>query len=107
MTSLPLDNLICIGQIKTEPPKQAKFDGLVRSGRVRLTDAENPVPALESRFDLAYNAAHAVSLAALRWHDYRSESRYQVFQTLTHTLFMDAVQWRILDQAHRKRNLAD
>ncbi len=107
MTSSPPDNLVRIGQLKTEPPVQAEFDGLVRSGPVRLTDAENPALALESRFDLAYNAAHAVSLAALCWHDYRSESRYQVFQTLTHTLSMDAVQWRILDQAHRKRNLAD
>ena len=106
MTSSPLDNLVRIGLLKAEPPVQAEFDGLVRSGRVRLMDAENPVLALESRFDLAYNAAHALSLAALRWHGYRSESRYQVFRTLTHTLSLDVAQWRILDQAHRKRNLA-
>ena len=107
MSSSPLDNLVRVGQLKTEPPVQAEFDGLLRSGRVRLTDVENPALVLESRFDPAYNATHALSLAALRWHGYRSESRYQVFQTLTHTLFMDAVQWRILDQAHRKRNLAE
>ena len=107
MTSSSLDNLVRVGQLKTEPPTQAEFDGLVRSGRVRLADAGNPALALESRFDLAYNAAHALSLAALRWHGYRSENRYQVFQTLTHTLALDATQWRILDQAHRKRNLAE
>lgn len=107
MTSSPLDNLVRIGQLKAEPPAQAEFDGLVRSGRVRLKDAENAALALESRFDLAYNAAHALSLAALRWHGYRSENRYLVFQTLTHTLALDATQWRVLDQAHRKRNLAE
>lgn len=105
--SSPLDNLARIGQLKAEPPAQAEFDGLLRSGRVRLADAQNRALSLESRFDLAYNAAHALSLAALRWHGYRSENRYQVFQCLTHTLALEAVQWRVLDQAHRKRNLAE
>lgn len=103
----PLDNLVRIGQLKTEPPAQAEFDGLVRSGQVRLADAANAGLSLESRFDLAYNAAHALSLAAMRWHGYRSENRYQVFQCLSHTLRLEAVQWRVLDQAHHKRNLAE
>lgn len=107
MTSSPLDNLVRIGKLKAEPPAQAEFDGLVRSGLVRLRDAENAALSLESRFDLAYNAAHALSLAALRWHGYRSENRYLVFQSLTHTLALDAAQWRVLDQAHNKRNLAE
>lgn len=107
MNSSPLDNLARIGALKAEPPAQAEFDGLVRSGRVRLTDAKNPALDLESRFDLAYNAAHALSLAALRWHGYRSTNRYQVFQCLIHTLALEASQWRVLDQAHRKRNLAE
>ena len=107
MTSSPLDNLVRIGKLKAEPPAQAEFDGLVRSGLVRLRDAENAALSLESRFDLAYNAAHALSLAALRWRGYRSENRYLVFQCLTHTLALEAVQWRVLDQAHNKRNLAE
>lgn len=107
MASSPLDNLVSIGQLKTEPPAQAELDGLIRSGLARLCDAENVTLSLESRFDLAYNAAHALSLAALRWHGYRSENRYLVFQTLTHTLALENVQWRVLDQAHRKRNLAE
>ena len=107
MTSSPLDNLVRIGKLKVEPPAQAEFDGLVRSGLVRLRDAENATLSLESRFDLAYNAAHALSLAALRWHGYRSENRYLVFQSLTHTLSLEATQWRVLDQAHNKRNLAE
>ena len=35
---------------------------------------------------LVYNAAHALCLAALRWHGYRSGNRYIVFQLLPHTL---------------------
>jgi len=107
MSTSPLDNLVRIGQLKAEPPAQAEFDGLLRSGQVRLRDAQIESLGLESRFDLAYNAAHALSLAALRWHGYRSENRYQVFQCLTHTLALEATQWRVLDQAHRKRNLAE
>ena len=107
MSSSPLQNLLRTGQLKAEDPARGEFQGLVRSGLVRLADADNATLALESRFDLAYNAAHALSLAALRWHGYRSESRYLVFQTLNHTLSLENAQWRVLDQAHRKRNLAE
>lgn len=107
MPSSALDNLVRIGQLKAESPAQVELDGLIRSGQVRLKDAVNATLSLESRFDLAYNAAHALSLAALRWHGYRSENRYQVFQCLTHTLGLEAAQWRVLDNAHRKRNLAE
>jgi hypothetical protein len=79
----------------------------VRSGRRRLQDAENDTLNLESRFDLAYNAAHALALAALRCCGFRSDNRYRVFQCLTHTLDLSNDQWRVLDQAHRKRNLAE
>lgn len=107
MASSPLDNLVRIGKLKAEPPAQAEFDGLVRSGLVRLRDAENGTLSLESRFDLAYNAAHALSLAAMRWHGCRSENRYLVFQCLEHTIGLENTQWRVLDQAHKKRNLAE
>ncbi len=102
-----LDNLARIGKLKAEPGTQSEFDGLVRSGNVRLRDAQSKAISLESRFDLTYNAAHALSLAALRWHGYRSDNRYLVFQSLTHTLKLPAEQWRVLDNAHRKRNLAE
>ena len=102
-----LDNLVRIGKLKTEPPAPSELAGLLRSGGVRLADAERAALSVESRFDLAYNAAHAFSLAALRWHGYRSENRYLVFQSLTHTLSLLPAQWRVLDDAHRKRNLAE
>jgi len=102
-----LDNLVRTGQLKGEPPAQAEFDGLVRSGTRRLKDAQTKGLHIESAFDLAYNAAHALSLAALRWHGYRSDNRYIVFQCLVHTLQLPAEQWRVLDAAHRKRNVAE
>jgi hypothetical protein len=43
----------------------------------------------------------------LRWHGYRSENRFTVFQCLTHTLGWDDVRWRVLDAAHRQRNLVE
>lgn len=102
-----LDNLVRTGQLKREPPAQQELDGLIRSGLARLNDAETASLSLESRFDLAYNAAHALSLAALRWYGFRSENRYLVFQTLAHTLKLPAEQWRVLATAHQKRNYVE
>ena len=102
-----LDNLVKARQLKAEPPSEKEVAGLISSGLARLRDAGNESLSIESRFDLAYNAAHALSLAALRRAGYRSESRYIVFQCLKHTLDLPNAQWRILDQAHRKRNLAE
>ena len=102
-----LDNLVRVRQLKAEAGAQSEIDGLARPGSARLRDAGNPTLNPESRFDLAYNAAHALSLAALRWHGYRSENRYTVFQCLVHTLGLPTEQWRVLDQAHRRRNLAE
>jgi hypothetical protein len=102
-----LANLARIGQLKTEAPDARERAGLLRSATVRLHDARQATLSLESRFDLAYNAAHAGALAALRAHGYRSENRYLVFQCLEHTLGWKPVQWLLLDQAHKKRNLAE
>lgn len=99
-----LDNLVRTGQLKPEPPAEQELAGLIRSGLARLRDAETSSLSLEGRFDLAYNAAQALSLAALRWHGYRPENRYVVFQALAHTLNLPAAQWRVLASAHQKRN---
>lgn len=107
MTQRELDNLVRIGQLKREPAQPSEISGLLRSGGNRLADAERPELSLESRFDLAYNAAHALALAALRAKGCRSESRYLVFQCLQHTVDLPSEQWRVLDHAHRQRNLAE
>jgi hypothetical protein len=81
-----LDNLARIGKLATEAPSSREFAGLLASGQARLADARREANSLPGRFDLAYNAAHAFALAALRWHGYRSDNRYPVFQSLPHTL---------------------
>ena len=102
-----LDNLVRTGGLKAEVATPAEIAGLIHSGTARLADSRNSSLSLNSRFDLAYNAAHALSLAALRIAGYRSENRYLVFQCLQHTLNLPIEKCRVLDQAHRKRNLAE
>ncbi|KQO19153.1 hypothetical protein [Acidovorax sp. Leaf78] len=100
-----LENLSGPGkQLKAEPPDEAEIAGLLRTGRARLHDAHNAALALESRFDLAYNAAHALCLAALRRRGYRAGNRYIVFQVLPHTLGLGPPVWRVLDKCHNVRN---
>lgn len=81
MTREKLENLARIGQLKAQPPNRKEFDGLLSSGNSRLHDAQREELSLESR--------------------------YQVFQCLQHTVDLEPTQWRVLDQAHRKRNLAE
>jgi len=104
MTSRELENLVEVGQLKRAPVNDGEIAGLVRSGEARLMDAANMLLSLESRFDLAYNAAHALALAALRRQGYRSDKRYTVFQTLPHTLGLSAPIWRLLTKCHGLRN---
>lgn len=107
MTS-PLENLTGPGKpLKAEPPDTKEFAGLMRSGLARLADADNVVLSLEGRFDLAYNAAHALCLAALRRHGYRSTNRYIVFQLLPHTLSLGPEVWRVLAKCHDMRNQSE
>ena len=102
-----MENLARIGKLKPEPPNARERTGLLCSASVRLADAQRPDLSLESRFDLAYNAAHAAALAALRTHGYRCDNRYLVFQCLEHTLGYKPQQWLLLNQAHTKRNLPE
>lgn len=107
MTS-PFENLAGPGKpLRAEPPDSNEFAGLQRMGLARLQDAQKAGLALESQFDLAYNAAHALCLAALRWHGYRSGNRYIVFQLLPHTLGLGPEVWRVLSKCHDARNLGE
>jgi hypothetical protein len=104
----PLENLSGPGKaLQKEAPDAKEFAGLRRSAMARLTDSAKNSNSLESRFDLAYNAAHALCLAALRWHGYRPTNRYIVFQTLPHTLGLGPEVWRVLDKCHSVRNLGE
>jgi len=108
MTLKNLDSLVTTNKLKVEAFDQDEFNGLVKSGKARLKDAKNSALSDESCFDLAYNAAHALALAALRWHGYRPDNaRYIVFQALPHTLKVEAGVWRVLDKCHHMRNIAE
>lgn len=104
----PLDRLSGPGKsLAHEPADALEFSGLKRSGMARLQDSMREELSLESRFDLAYNAAHALCLAAIRWHGFRPRSRYIVFQVLPHTLELGPEVWRVLAKCHDIRNLGE
>jgi hypothetical protein len=102
-----LDNLVKINKLKLEPPDQREFDGMVASAKRGLQDAKVDGLSEEGKFSMLYGAAHSISLAAMRWHGYRSDNRYLVFQCLQHTIDLNTVKWRVLDRCHKTRNLAE
>lgn len=107
MTLENLKNLVKIGELNEEPSDKTEFEGLVASASDRLNDAQNGSLSYASRFDLAYNAAHALSLAALRLHGYRSDKRYLVFQCLPHTVGLSKSKTRVFSLCHERRNLSE
>jgi len=107
MSKEELDNLVWIKKLKIEPGSRAEFDGMLGSARKRLADAQNESLDPDSRFDLAYGAAHRSALAALRQQGYRSQDRITVFQTLVHTVGTDKTDIQIFLKAHNERNLAE
>jgi hypothetical protein len=108
MSKKELENLAQRGHLKAEVPLPDEIEGMIRAARKRLADAQKTTLAPESRFDLAYNAAHGLALAALRLKGYRSESRYAVFQSLVHTINgIDPASVRIFSKCHDARNLAE
>ena len=84
-----------------------EFDGMVNSAKRRLQDAQVRGLSEDGQFSLAYDASHALALAAMRWHGYRSDNRYLVFQCLEQTIGLENAKWRVLDKCHKQRNLAE
>ncbi|SFA94409.1 hypothetical protein [Azotobacter beijerinckii] len=102
-----LGNLVRSGGLKAEPPDRRECEGLLHSAIDRLRDAHSSALSFASRFDLAYNAAHALALTAMRLQGYRSDRRYLVFQCLVHTLGLGKAQVRLFALCHERRNLAE
>ena len=102
-----LENLVRSGGLKAEPPDRKECEGLMRSATDRLRDAQVSQLSFASRFDLAYNAAHAIALTALRLCGYRSDKRYLVFQCLAHTMDASNIAVRLFALCHERRNLAE
>jgi hypothetical protein len=81
-----LENLVKIKKLHKEPFDQSEYNGMLMAAKIKLQDARLDGLSKDSQFTLSYGAAHALSLAALRWHGYRCDSRYLVFQCLQHTV---------------------
>ena len=75
MSKPELDNLVRIKQLKEEDPSRVEYDGMVKSARRSLRDAQNESLDPDSQFDLACGAAHRLALAALRQVTQRAQPR--------------------------------
>lgn len=105
-----LDNLARAKQLNAEPPRPGEIDRLLAGAEAQLRDSRNPSLSAPSRFMLAYNAAHALALAALRAAGYRPSSaghRKMIFQVLSATAGAPAELWLALDKYHDRRNAAE
>lgn len=107
MSSEELDNLVKIGKLRTGESTDGEINGLIQRGLTKIDDYKQAKLSTDSLFDLAYNAAHALCLAALRHSGYRSDNRYIVFQCTQHTMDLEPQFWRVLSNAHRERNVAE
>lgn len=108
--NVKLENLARAKQLNAEAPNAQQIDGLLAGAEASLRDSGNASLAASSRFMLAYNAAHALALAALRAAGYRPSSaghRKIVFQVLEATAGAPPELWRALDRYHDRRNAAE
>lgn len=107
-----LRNLERAGSLRAEPTSTPELQGYLKNADVCLTDAKHLQNSAATRFGLAYTAAHALALAALRAHGYRPARdarghRAIVFLALPHTAGADVAVWRTLKDAHDKRNKSE
>lgn len=108
--SSSLQNLARAKQLNAEPPSATQIGRLLKSAETQLADSRNTALAAHSRFSLAYNAAHAFALAALRAAGYRPSSaghRKIVFQVLGATAGAPPALWLALDRYHDRRNASE
>jgi hypothetical protein len=102
-----LENLARAKQLNAEPPDEREIANLLAAADGFLRDAQRPDNSVNSRFSLAYNAAHSLALAALRSAGFRPSSsghRRILFQTLEFTAGASQELWLALAQHHDRRN---
>lgn len=105
-----LENLARAKQLNAEPPVREQIGRLLASAEDQLRDSRNASLSAPSRFLLAYNAAHALALAALRNAGYRPSSaghRKIIFQVLATTAGAPPQLWLALDKYHDRRNASE
>lgn len=106
-----LDNLAATGQLVSEATSVEEISGFIVRAEQQLADARTTSLSAASRFSLAYDAAHAFALIALRAHGYRPGRglghRMVVFSTLAHTVASPAADCAALLRYHTKRNSSE
>ncbi len=106
-----LKNLAATGQLIPEPTSVEEISGFLMRAEQQLIDARTASLSAASRFSLAYDAAHAFALAALRAHGYRPGRglghRMVVFSTLVHTVASPVAECAALVRYHTKRNSSE
>ena len=102
-----LENLARVRQLHAEAPDGGEIEKLLASARNFLADARRSSLSAGSSFSLAYNAAHALALAALRSAGYRpagSGHRQVLFQVLEFTAGASRQLALALAHYHDRRN---
>ena len=102
-----LENLVRARQLNAEPADKRELANLLWSADQVLRDSRKTELSVESRFSLAYNAAHSLALAALRAAGYRRSSsgdRIVLFQVLEITANAPRQLALALAQYHVHRN---
>lgn len=106
-----LENLVRAKLLKPEPTSKQEIVRLLASAEEQLRDSRTASLSAASRFALAYNASHALALAALRAEGYRPSTalghRKVVFHVLETTAGAEPKLWRALDRYHDRRNAAE
>ncbi len=106
-----LDRLVATGHLKVQASSESELAGFLENAAQSLTDAQIPALSAANRFKLAYDAVHALALAALRAQGYRPVSgpghRAIVFQVLVHTAEASATLTSSLSRYHTKRNRSE
>jgi len=106
-----LANLARAGQLAAEPTSAGEIGRLLKNADDQLRDSGVKALSAAGRFMLAYNATHALALAALRAQGYRPSAsqghRKIIFQVLEATAGAPRELWVALDRYHDRRNAAE
>lgn len=106
-----LANLARAGQLAAEPTSAGEIGRLLKNADDQLRDSGIKSVSAAGRFMLAYNATHALALAALRAEAYRPSTsqghRKIIFQVLEATAGAPRELWVALDRYHDRRNAAE
>lgn len=106
-----LDSLVKTGLLKLEAPSKTELRSFLARADNALADASLAKLSNSGRFDAAYNAAHALALAALRANGYRPGDarghRAIVFQSLVHTVGAPETLASTLNRYHTRRNRSE